>query len=232
MITYTTIIHQAREKLNLSLNEYAIADIIYQLQNNPKSVNIGWCYASKETLGKAVGITRKSVHSILNKLQKKGYIEKDGKTLNIRITPLWYETVILMKNELSEASVTKGYTSSNKRLHEGCNKRLHNNNKRDIYKINSTLTYLEEIPNKDLKEFTIKYNITERQLKEKAEVLADYCRYKGRKYKNYKAFLSNAIRKEFTKRTPKKVRKQLPEVEKKYNKEKMAKIRVKIGAMK
>ena len=34
MITYTTILHQAREELGLSLNEYALADIIYHLQNN------------------------------------------------------------------------------------------------------------------------------------------------------------------------------------------------------
>ena len=32
MITYTTIIHQAREELGLSLHEYAILDIIYLFQ--------------------------------------------------------------------------------------------------------------------------------------------------------------------------------------------------------
>ena len=36
-ITYTTILHSARENLGITTNEYCVADIIYHLSNNPKS---------------------------------------------------------------------------------------------------------------------------------------------------------------------------------------------------
>jgi CRP-like cAMP-binding protein len=78
---FTSILHNAREKLGLSLLEYCVADSIYILCNNPDRDirKLGWCYASKEYLGKFIGITDRAVYKIINRLIKKGIIEKNDK---------------------------------------------------------------------------------------------------------------------------------------------------------
>ena len=240
-ITYTTIIHQAREKLGLSLNEYAVVDIIYQLQNNPNSSHPGWCYASKKTLGDCVGISEQAIHSILKKLYDKGYLEKQDETKHIRANSTWYNTVVAMKSELKEntketlVTLKKLEPNTKETLVDDTKETLVNNNISNNYKNKyNTFSYLEDIPLKDMEEFTLAFNITASQLKDKAETLADYCRAKGRKYKDYKAFLRNAIRKEFTKRKPRVVPpweklQDIPDEVRKANIEKMAEMKAKIG---
>jgi hypothetical protein len=64
----------------------------------------------------------------------------------------------------------------------------------------ASLSYLKDIPNEDLEEFYSKFDCDRRAIKSKAEALFDYCQSKGKVYKNYKAFLSNALRKDFKER--------------------------------
>lgn len=135
MITYTTIIHQAREELGLSLNEYAVADIIYQLQNNPDSLHPGWCYASKETLGICVGVSKQAIHSILKKLYERGYLEKQEGTKHIRANSSWYNIVISTKSDINKYSkeslpiVKKVYSEGKETLLQDSKESLPNNNK-------------------------------------------------------------------------------------------------------
>lgn len=96
-ITYTTILHQARERLEITTNEYCIADIIYHLSNNPKSKVSGWCYASKKTIGEFIGVSERSVLTIIKKLIEKNIISKDEETKYLKTTEKWYNTVILNK---------------------------------------------------------------------------------------------------------------------------------------
>ena len=96
-ITFTTILHQAREELEITTNEYCVADIIYHLSNNPKSKIQGWCYASKRKIGKFIGITKISTLSIVKRLEKKGIIEKDEETKYLKTTEKWFNTVVIMK---------------------------------------------------------------------------------------------------------------------------------------
>lgn len=238
MITYTTILHQARDELGLSLNEYALADIIYQLQNNPTSEHKGWCYSSKKYLGKCIGVSEQAVHGILNKLYESGLLEKQEETKHIRATDKWYRCVVLMKESMNakeSLAILKKVESDTKETLVGNTKEsLVNNNKRDNNKINiESISYLEDIPIRDIEEFTTKFNISERQLKEKAEELADYCRAKGKKYKDYKAFLRNAVRKEYkVRRVEKKPWENIPELPdevKAGNIERMQKLKEGIG---
>ena len=74
---YTTIIHRTRIKFGLTVNEYCVADSIYKLSHSK-----GWCYASKEYLGKTLGLSKQSIHTILNTLLKKGFVEKEEETKN------------------------------------------------------------------------------------------------------------------------------------------------------
>ncbi len=65
------------------------------------------------------------------------------------------------------------------------------------------LEFLEKIPKEIVDEFKIKFKCEEGEIRTKGHALADYCRAKGKKYKNYKAFLSNALRRDYGERPPK-----------------------------
>lgn len=76
--------------------------------------------------------------------------------------------------------------------------RIDKNRKRD-----SSLNFLKEISKEEMQEFTLKFKCEDANVKTKANALYDYCKAKGRVYKNYKSFLSNALRKDFGERPPK-----------------------------
>jgi len=61
--------------------------------------------------------------------------------------------------------------------------------------------FLISLPEELIKDLSAKYEATEKQIRDKAETLYNYCEAKGRKYKNYKAFLLNAVRKDFPERS-------------------------------
>ena len=93
-ITYTTVIHQAREELKLSLVEYCICDIIHRLGGSPISREMGgWCYSSKQHIANCLGINKKTVERAITKLLHIKLIEKEPTTRHLRATNLWYLTV-------------------------------------------------------------------------------------------------------------------------------------------
>jgi len=96
-LNYTLILHQIRKKLRLTLMEYCIADSIYHLSNNPKNKVKGWCYASKEHIANFLGTTRATIFDNINKLIKKGLIEKESETKYLRTTQKWYDNVVIMR---------------------------------------------------------------------------------------------------------------------------------------
>jgi hypothetical protein len=130
MLTYTTIVHQAREDLGISLNEYALADIIYHIQNNPNSSHYGWCYASKEYLGRCIGVSKQAIHSILKRLYKLEILEQQPDTKHLRTTNKWYEAVVILVNEGKETlpMVKKVYSDGKESLPETSKESLPNNN--------------------------------------------------------------------------------------------------------
>ncbi len=77
----------------------------------------------------------------------------------------------------------------------------------------SSVSYLSEIPDKDLKEFTNRFEVGVNGIKSKAEELANYCSMHGKRYKNYKSFLLNALKRDFKERTLKKEASPPPKVE-------------------
>lgn len=70
--------------------------------------------------------------------------------------------------------------------------------------ITSSQKYLTQIPSEDLSEFTARFEVSVSGIKSKAEELSNYCTMHGKRYKNYKAFLLNAIKRDFKERPPKK----------------------------
>ena len=67
-------------------------------------------------------------------------------------------------------------------------------------KPHQSLSYLSNIPEPDLTEFITRFEASKTQVRNKAEDLRLYCESKGKKYKNYRSFLLNALKKDFTER--------------------------------
>lgn len=60
--------------------------------------------------------------------------------------------------------------------------------------------YLEKIPPEDVKEFAGNFKCNELQVKSKGLALIDWCKSNGKRKKDYKAFLRNALRRDFGER--------------------------------
>jgi uncharacterized phage protein (TIGR02220 family) len=86
---YTVIRHSYRLHYQLSANEYILADTIYHLHTSPKSRIPGWCYASKATLSKFIGVSEQSIYNLIKKVIKGGFVEKDPDTKFLRTTEKW-----------------------------------------------------------------------------------------------------------------------------------------------
>ncbi|MEK6883346.1 MAG: hypothetical protein AABY22_27205 [Nanoarchaeota archaeon] len=67
----------------------------------------------------------------------------------------------------------------------------------------SSMNYLREIPQEDLREFSDMYVITWKEIIGKAKSLINYCEMHGKKYENYKALLRNAISRDYQAREEK-----------------------------
>ena len=85
---YTTILHDLRRYLRLSLTEYCVLDAIYHLQNKEKYDF--WCVASHERIANNLGISQATVKRCYNTLLKRGYIKEGGlykgKTKKVRVS--------------------------------------------------------------------------------------------------------------------------------------------------
>ena len=124
MSNYTTVQHIPRIKLGITMNEYAIANSIYHLSNNYKGN--GWCSSSKEYFAKYFGLSKRSIHTIINKLTDAGLIEKaefksDKGATQYKTTQLWYDEVVGFSNEESSHETVK-------KVHTHSEESSHNNN--------------------------------------------------------------------------------------------------------
>lgn len=103
-VNYTTINHVARERLQLSWLEYGLCDLIYNLSNNPASTVPGWSYASRETYAKRLGVSKRAVFDMIDRLLVKKLIERDPTTKYLRVTIDWYNTVVIRTDDDPEST--------------------------------------------------------------------------------------------------------------------------------
>ena len=113
------------------MNEYAVCDMIYHLSNNPK---YNWCIMSKENMAEEIWLSKQSIHSILEKMIEKKFIEKDSQTRFLKTTDLWYtEFVFTDSKETWLQGVKKVYSDSKESLHyNNRDNNIYNNNKKRI----------------------------------------------------------------------------------------------------
>ncbi len=96
---YTLVLHSARKELDLTINEYCLADSVHKLSGTRSPIP-GWCYASKEQLASSLGVSRQSIHNMINKLKGKGIVEVQAETGYLRSTDLWRDTVEILKTKV------------------------------------------------------------------------------------------------------------------------------------
>src|SRR2546430_17515877 len=70
---YTLVLHSARKELQITISEYCLADTVHKL-SGARSPVPGWCYASKEQIGKSLGFSRQSIHAMIKNLKSKELI--------------------------------------------------------------------------------------------------------------------------------------------------------------
>lgn len=66
--------------------------------------------------------------------------------------------------------------------------------------LSSRQKYLSEIPESDIVTFSRTYAVNAKQIRQKAEALSLWCDTKGKRMRNYRAFLQNSLLKDFGKR--------------------------------
>lgn len=81
-------------------------------------------------------------------------------------------------------------------------KRARKLSKDKVREENSTSLYLKNIPSQDLEEFYKRFETSRNAIKSKAEDLFLWLESEGKAKKNYKSFLLNALKKDFTERKP------------------------------
>jgi hypothetical protein len=122
-ITYTTIIHHLREKLDISTNEYIVADTIHKMSNTK---DYPYCKMGKEKIAKCAGVTRRAVIKIIKRLEEKGLIERNDRE-HLRATDLWAETIDY-DSELSAQMCDKSSQTGMNEVLSKCEQSSHNNN--------------------------------------------------------------------------------------------------------
>ena len=158
----------------------------------------------------ATGMAKPSICRALNKLVKKNLINKKatGSTTIYGFNKLFNTWKPLTKKRLINNAVN-GVNHFVNGISNIANKRLL---KSDIQKIKDTTTkdittkdipehhlkYLIEIPEEHIENYIKELSVTREQILSKAKELHNYCQYKRKNYANYKLFLWNALKRDFS----------------------------------
>lgn len=112
-LNYTTINHDARVRLGLTINEYCVMDLIHNLATNPKNAHMGWCYAKKETLAEYLDLGRATVFRAINKGLSFQLLEKHPEQpALLKATSSWFDEVMIKFTSQNEtASIKPRYDS-------------------------------------------------------------------------------------------------------------------------
>lgn len=153
-LNYTTINHNARLELELTLNEYCLLDLIYNLQNAPTSRDSfgGWCYASKNKLGEYLGVSEQTIHTLLRKLENRQLIQKN-EAKHLRTFDGWFEAVQITDTKESLVTLKKVESDTKESLVQHTKESLDN---KDIYNKDNTniltTNVVKEFGNSDINE--------------------------------------------------------------------------------
>lgn len=114
-IGYTTIMHEPRINFGLSMNDYAVCSIIYHLSNNPKAPVPGWCIASREQIGKFLGLSRRTVCNVVDNMVEMGLVAIQEPTRFTQTTDEWYDNFECFNPQITDMQNVQGMQN----LHRG-----------------------------------------------------------------------------------------------------------------
>ena len=98
MLRFTHIYEIARQRMGLSRDEYALCNYVATWASNPKSTRAGWCDRTFDQKAAFIGITKRGVIKMQQRLVALDLIEKDPLTSYTRTTVAWFDTVMAAKN--------------------------------------------------------------------------------------------------------------------------------------
>lgn len=124
-LNYTNIQHAFRKKHNLSCNEYVLCDMIFYLSSNEKSSVAGWCYMSKQTISDEIGLTKRAIIGMIDRMVDSGFIERNNSTKHLRSTEKWKEVYFTIGEKTSPFNRKSGENFS---LNAGEKTSSYNNN--------------------------------------------------------------------------------------------------------
>ena len=87
---YTVVLHEVRDKFDLSLNTYGVIDSIHKLSTT--NVNYPYCTMSKDDIAKFLKLGRATVFRSIEEALGKGLIEKNSDSF-LRATEKWINAV-------------------------------------------------------------------------------------------------------------------------------------------
>ena len=142
-------------------------------------------------------ITKDMIKKALRSFKDCDMISTTKSTRGVRIKVLKYDTYQTIQNYCAPA---KAPVEAPEKHHESTTINKNEKNEKNINtESEKNISYLLEIPQEDIKEFMGKFNIYEQGIRGKGEDLYNWAVSKGaeKKYKNFKALLRNALKKDF-----------------------------------
>ncbi len=114
--------------------------------------------------------------------------------------PNWLKYQILRKDRKSDSNLPApddNQMTTNWQPDDGISKEVSKRSKKGILRADTSLKYFSKIPEKDLMEFLQRFDCSKSALLSKIEDLKLYCQKNGKFYRNYKAFILAALKKDF-----------------------------------
>ena len=86
--------YDVRRDLGLAANEYLVSDVVDHLSGTTSRVP-GWCYASRAYMARTIGVSRRTVQSLIARLEAKGIVERHSTERSLLRTTAKWKTVSL-----------------------------------------------------------------------------------------------------------------------------------------
>lgn len=115
---YSFVWHEFRRQHGLSCDEYVLCDMIFYLSKNDNSEVPGWCYKSRENMAQYMGVSKQGLLNMIERMEKKGFLEKDAHTKYLRTTKKWQDVYIKKKENTTDEQQSKFRPEVNKVDHE------------------------------------------------------------------------------------------------------------------
>jgi hypothetical protein len=152
-----------------------------------------------------ISISPNSYYKILNRLEKKWKVITTQRTneytevciVNWRKYQLSRDEQTMPRQRTDNEQTISRESTGNERntIQEIKNTRI-----QEMRDIENSLAYLQNLPQQDTDEFVKLFTCSKSQVSAKGLALYDYCKAKGKQYKDYKALMRNALRKDFGER--------------------------------